>query len=78
VLNDKNLGNSPSFLTNTHMTLSAERFRGYGILMVDVAAEFYTWIEQWLNGSPVLSLGLAKTLEVPNTADNPLSFPMVR
>jgi hypothetical protein len=43
------------------MTPSAEQFRSYGILMVDVAAEFYTWIEQWLNGSPVLSLGLFYT-----------------
>jgi hypothetical protein len=41
-LNTKNLGNSPSFLTFTHMTLSARWFRSYGILMIDVAAEFCT------------------------------------
>jgi hypothetical protein len=28
-LTTKNLGNSPSFLTNTDMTLSAKRFRCY-------------------------------------------------
>jgi hypothetical protein len=32
-------------------------------LTIDVAAEFCTWTEQWQNGSPVLSLGLADTLE---------------
>jgi hypothetical protein len=71
--------NSPIFLTNTHMTLSAERFRSYGILTINVAAEFCTWTEQQQNGSLVSSLGLAKTLEVPNTisANYPLSFPMV-
>jgi hypothetical protein len=41
-LNTKNLGNSPSFLTFTHTTLSARWFRSYGILMIDVAAEFCT------------------------------------
>jgi hypothetical protein len=40
-LNIKNLGNSPSFLTNTHTTLSAKWFRSYGILTIDVAAEFF-------------------------------------
>jgi hypothetical protein len=44
-LNTKKLGNSPRFLTITRMTLSAKRFRSYGILMIDVAAEFYFWIE---------------------------------
>jgi hypothetical protein len=39
-LNIKNLDNSPSFLTITHMTLSARRFRSYRILTIDVAAEF--------------------------------------
>jgi hypothetical protein len=39
-LNTKNLGNSLIFLSNTHTTLSAKRFRSYGILTIDVAAEF--------------------------------------
>jgi hypothetical protein len=41
-MNNKNLVNSPCFLANTHMTLSAEWFRSYGILMIDIAAEFCT------------------------------------
>jgi hypothetical protein len=45
-LNTKNLGNSTSFLTITHMTLSAKQFRRYGILTIDVAAEFSSWIDQ--------------------------------
>jgi hypothetical protein len=40
-LNTKNLGNSPRFLSVTHMTLSAKRFRSYGILKIDFAVEFY-------------------------------------
>jgi hypothetical protein len=39
-LNTKNLGNSTSFLTNTHTTMSAKHFRKYGILTIDVAAVF--------------------------------------
>jgi hypothetical protein len=39
-LNMTNLGNSPRFPTITHMTLSAKRFRCYGISTIDVAAEF--------------------------------------
>jgi hypothetical protein len=39
-LSTKNLGNSPSFLTITHITLSAKRFRSYEISTIDVAAEF--------------------------------------
>jgi hypothetical protein len=39
-LNTKNMGNSTSFLTITHMTLSAKWFRKYGILTIDVAAVF--------------------------------------
>jgi hypothetical protein len=39
-LNTKNLGNSTSFLTITHTTLSTKRFRKYGILMINVAAVF--------------------------------------
>jgi hypothetical protein len=52
-LNTKNLGNSTSFLTITHTTLSTKRFRKYGILMIDVAAVFYFWIEQRRNGSSI-------------------------
>jgi hypothetical protein len=44
----KTLGISPSFLTTTHTTLFAKRFRGYGILTIDVAAEFCFWIERQL------------------------------
>jgi hypothetical protein len=78
-LNTKNLGNSLTFLTITHMTLSAKRFRSYGILMIDIAAEFCFWTEQRQNGSSHLDLGLAKTLRVPNTklVDNSLNFLMV-
>jgi hypothetical protein len=78
-LHTKNLGNSPSFLTITHTTLSARRFRSYRILMIDIAAEFGTRTEQQHNGSSIFSLGLAETPEVPNTIleDNTLSFPMV-
>jgi hypothetical protein len=36
-LNTKNLGNSTSFLTITHMILSAKWFKKYGILTIDVA-----------------------------------------
>jgi SRSO17 transposase len=50
-LNNKNLGNSSGFLTITHTTLSTNRFRSYGILTIDVAAEFCFWIEQRLDGS---------------------------
>jgi hypothetical protein len=78
-LNTKNLANSSGFLTIMHMTLSAKRFQRYGILTIDVAAEFCFWTEQQQNGSSISSLGLAVTLEVPNTIseDNSLSFPMV-
>jgi hypothetical protein len=78
-LNTKNLGNSLSFLTSSHMTMSAKWFRCYGILMIDVAAEFYFWTEQRQNGSSISSLGLAETPEIPNTVlvDSSLNFPMV-
>jgi hypothetical protein len=39
-LNTKNLGNSASFLTITHMTLSSKRFRKSKILTIDVASVF--------------------------------------
>jgi hypothetical protein len=78
-LNTKNLGNSTSFLTITYMTLSTKRFISYGILTIDVAAEFCSWTEQRQNGSSISSLGLAKTPKVLNTVldDNSHSFPMV-
>jgi hypothetical protein len=78
-LNTKNLGISLSFLTMTHTTLSAGRFRCYRILTIYVAAEFYTWTEQRQYGSSISSLGLAETPEVLNTVseDNSLNFPMV-
>jgi hypothetical protein len=47
--------------------MSARRFRSYGILMIDVAAEFCIRTELWHNGSSISSLGLAETSEVPNT-----------
>jgi hypothetical protein len=78
-LNTKNLGNSTSFLTITHTTLSAKWFRRYGILTIDVAAVFCFWTEQRQNGSSIFRLGLAETPEVSNTVSegNSLSFPMV-
>jgi hypothetical protein len=78
-LNTKSLDNSTSFLTITHMTLSAKQFISYGILMIDVAAEFYSWTEQRQNRSSISSLRLTETPEVLNTIseDNSLSFPMV-
>jgi hypothetical protein len=45
-LNTNNLVNSPSFLTITHMTLSAKWFRCYRILVIDVAAKFCIRTEQ--------------------------------
>jgi hypothetical protein len=77
-LNTKNLYNSPSFLTITHTTLSASRFRSYEILTIDVAAEFCIRAEQRHNGSLISTLGLAETLKVSNTIleDNSLSFLM--
>jgi hypothetical protein len=61
------------------MTMSSRRFISYGILTIDVAAKFCSWTEQRQNGSSISSLGLAKTLGVPNTAleGNSLSFLMV-
>jgi hypothetical protein len=78
-LNTKKLGHSPGFLTITYTTLYAKRFRGYGILMIDVTAEFCFWIEKRQNGSSISHIGLAETLEVPNAIsdENSLSFLMV-
>jgi hypothetical protein len=78
-LNTNNLGNSTSFLSITHTTMSAKWFRKYGNLMTDVAVVFYFWTEQRRDGSSISTLGLAETLEVPNTISegNSLNFPMV-
>jgi hypothetical protein len=78
-LNTKNLGNSTSFLTITHTTFSAKRFRKYGILTIDIAAVFCFWTEQRWNGSSISGLGLAETLKVLNTISegDSLNFPMV-
>jgi hypothetical protein len=78
-LSTKNMDNSPSFLTITHVPLSARRFRSYELLMIDVGAEFCTWTEQWHNRSSISCLGLAETMEVPNTVlkVNSPSFLMV-
>jgi hypothetical protein len=77
--NTKQLSNSPSFQTHTHMTLSTKWFRNYRILTINVAAEFRLWTEQRQGGSYLLGLGLGKTPEVPNTKwiDNSLIFPVV-
>jgi hypothetical protein len=66
-LNTKKLGNSPSFPTHTHTTLSAKRFRKYIILTINIAAEFCLWTEQRQDGSYLLGLRLAETPEVPST-----------
>jgi hypothetical protein len=39
-LSTKNMDNSPNFLSVTHMTLSAKRFRSYGISKINFTAEF--------------------------------------
>jgi hypothetical protein len=77
--NTKNLGNSTSFLTITHTTLSAKQFRKYRILMINVTVVFCFRIEQRQNGSSISRLGLAETPEVPNmiSEGNSLNFLMV-
>jgi hypothetical protein len=79
-LNTKNLVNSTIFQTITHTNMSAKWFREYGILTIDVVAEFCSWIEQRQNGSLISGLGLAEILEVPNTVSkvNSLNFLMVQ
>jgi uncharacterized membrane protein (Fun14 family) len=79
-LNTKNMGKSTSFLTITHMTLSAKWFRKYGILTIDVAAVFCFWTEQRQNGSSISRHGLAETPEVPNIVSEgkSLNFLMVQ
>jgi hypothetical protein len=79
-LNTKNLGNSTSFLTITHTTLSSKLFISYRILTIDVAAEFCSWTDQRQNRSSISDLGLAKTPEVLKTVleGNSLDFLMVQ
>jgi hypothetical protein len=78
-LNIKNMGNSPIFLSVTHTTLPAKRFRNYEILKIDFAADFCFWTKLRLNRTELLGLGLAETPEVLNTITvaNSLSFHMV-
>jgi hypothetical protein len=78
-LNTKNLGNSPCFLTITHMTLSTKWFGCYDVSKFNFAAEFCFWTEQRLDGIQLLGLGLTETLEAPNTITvrNSLRFLMV-
>jgi hypothetical protein len=40
------MGNSTRFLTIIDMTLSGKRCRRYGILTIDVTAEFCSWTDQ--------------------------------
>jgi hypothetical protein len=78
-LNTKNLGNSTSFLTISHTTLSTKQFIKYGILTIDITAVLCFWTEQRRNRSSISILGLAETLEVLNTVSegNSPKFPMV-
>jgi hypothetical protein len=57
----KKLGNSPRFLTIAQMTLFAKRLSCYGILTINIAAEFCFFTKQWQNRSSISSFGLAKT-----------------
>jgi hypothetical protein len=50
-LHTKNMGNSPSFLSVTHMILSAKRFRSYRSSKIDFSAYLCFWEEQRLNGT---------------------------
>jgi hypothetical protein len=78
-LNTKNMGNSPIFLSVTHMTLSAKRFGSYRISKINFVADFCFWTELWLNGTQLLGLGFAETLKVQNTimVGNTLRFLIV-
>jgi hypothetical protein len=49
-LNTTKVGNSPRILTITHTTLFTKWFRSYGILTINLAAEFRFWTEQQLVG----------------------------
>jgi hypothetical protein len=75
-LTTKKFRNTANFLTITHTSQFAKQFRSYGILTIDIAAEFYFWTEQRQNGSSVSSLRLPKTMDVPNSVlvDNSLTF----
>jgi hypothetical protein len=59
--------------------MSTKRFRKYGILTIDAAAEFCSWTEQRQNKFSICSIRLDETPEVPNTVSkgNSLKFPMV-
>jgi hypothetical protein len=61
------MGNSVSFLTITHMTLSAKWFRKSRIMTIDVTVVFCFWTEQRRNGSSISRLELLETPEVLNT-----------
>jgi hypothetical protein len=78
-LNIKKLGKSPNFPSGTYSATCDKWFRSYIILMIDIAAEFYFWTEQRLNGIELLDLGLTETPEVLNsiTVGNSLFVPMV-
>jgi hypothetical protein len=57
--------------------MSARRFISYGILIIDIAAEFCSWTDQWPKQIFNFSrLGLAETPEVLNTTSegNSLNF----
>jgi hypothetical protein len=64
-LNTKNLGNCTSFLTITHMTLSAKRFIKYGILTIDTAVVFCFWTEQWRNVSSIFQTQIGQNSRSP-------------
>jgi hypothetical protein len=61
------------------MTLSTKGFGCYDVSKFDFAAEFCFWAEQRPNRTQLLSLGLTKIPEVPNTitVGNYISFLMV-
>jgi hypothetical protein len=71
----------PSPTTGESLSLQplATTFSNYGILTINMAAEFCFKTEQRQNRSSFSSFRLAETPEVPNTIseDNSLSFPMV-
>jgi hypothetical protein len=48
-MNTKNLDNSPILPSVTYSASSDKRFRRYGILKIDFAADFCFWIELLLN-----------------------------
>jgi hypothetical protein len=50
-LNSKKVGNSPRFQSVTYSDSSDKQLRSYGILTIDIAAEFSSWTEQRLNGT---------------------------